>query len=144
MATKKIPLRHAIAARRHARVLLAEDDAEVRRLLSLALTRAGFDLVQASSGDEALERIADQLLEDADAFDLVIADVRLPGCTGLDLLACLRHFDWHTPVILLTAFRNAAAQDEARQLGAFAVFHKPFDLDELELAVFSATPHFMH
>ena len=144
MATKKIPLWHAIAARRRARVLLAEDDAEVRRLLSLALTRAGFDLVQASTGDEALERIADQLLEDADPFDLVIADVRMPGCNGLALLACLRHFDWHTPVILLTAFRSAETQKEARRLGAFALFQKPFDLEELETAVLSATPRSMN
>ena len=53
----------AVLRQRHRRVLLAEDDFEMRRLLSRVLRRAGFDLVEAASGDEALDRIADQLLE---------------------------------------------------------------------------------
>lgn len=140
MAARKMTLSQAVASQRHGRVLLAEDDAEMRPLLSLTLTRAGFELVLASSGDEALDRIADQLLEDAEAFDLVIADIRMPGCTGLDLLSCLRHFDWHTPVILITAFGSSETHDEALRLGAFAVFDKPFDLEDLESAVLDAAP----
>ena len=64
----------------------------------------------------------------------------MPGCSGLDLLACLRHFDWNTPVILITAFGNAETHDQARRLGAFAVFDKPFDLADLETAVLNASP----
>lgn len=144
MSAKRLPVCPSAASQRHARVLLAEDDFEMRRLLSLTLTRAGFDLVQVSSGDEALDRIADQLIEESDQFDIVVADVRMPGCTGLDLLACLRHFDWHTPVILITAFGTAETHEEARRLGAFAVFDKPFDLDDLENAVVSAAPRAIH
>jgi DNA-binding NtrC family response regulator len=125
-------------------VLLAEDDFEMRRLLTSRLTRAGFDLVHVASGDEALDRIADQLVEESDEFDIVVADVGMPGCTGLDLLACLRHFDWHTPVILITAFATAATHEEARRLGAFAIFDKPFDLEDLESAVLSAAPRATH
>jgi CheY-like chemotaxis protein len=140
MATKRMHLTAVDSPKEHPRVLLAEDDFEMRRLLSRTLSHAGFDLVEAASGDEALDRLADQLLDEMDAFDLVIADIRMPGCTGLDLLACLRHFDWNTPVILITAFGNAATHDEARRLGAFAVFDKPFDLDDLETAVLCASP----
>lgn len=141
---KRLPVCGTAAHQRHARVLLAEDDFEMRRLLSLTLTRAGFELVHAASGDEALDHIADQLIEEAEEFDVVVADVRMPGCTGLDLLACLRHFDWHTPVILITAFGNAETHAEATRLGAFAIFDKPFDLEDLENAVLSAAPRAMH
>jgi DNA-binding NtrC family response regulator len=140
MATKGTHSTAVVSTKQHARILLAEDDFEMRRLLARALSHAGFELVQAASGDEALDKLADQLLDEAEAFDLVIADIRMPGCTGLDLLACLRHFDWNTPVILITAFGNVETHDEAKRLGAFAVFDKPFDLEDLETAVLNAAP----
>ena len=145
MGTKPMSLGEAVLQQRRLRILLAEDDFEMRRLLARVLRHAGVDLVEAASGDEALDRIADQLLEhdvakDLAAFDLVIADIRMPGCTGLDLLACLRHFDWNTPVILITAFGNAETHAQAKRLGAFAVFDKPFDLADLATAVLNAGP----
>lgn len=126
---------------RRPRLLLAEDDAAMRNLLALTLGRAGFELTVAASGDEAIDRVADLFLADGAAgFDLIIADVRMPGCTGLDLLACLRHFACRTPVILITAFGNGGTHEQARRLGAFAVLDKPFDLRDLESAAALATP----
>jgi DNA-binding NtrC family response regulator len=66
---------------------------------------------------------------------LIISDVRMPGVSGLDVLATLRREDWSTPVILMTAFGDLETRAEARRLGAKALFDKPFDVDDLRTAV---------
>jgi len=96
--------------RRQPLVLLAEDDAEFRRLLVSVLEEAGYEVVEAEDGLALLATIEDTLTvrrERPDAF-LVVADVRMPGLTGLDVLAILRCANWATPVILITAFGDEA------------------------------------
>ena len=64
----------------------------------------------------------------------------MPGLGGLDVLAILRCADWNTPVILITAFGDEATHAEGRDLGALAVFDKPFGVDLLRSAVREAMP----
>src|SRR5437879_6321518 len=100
------------------RVLLAEDDAAMRALLARALHRAGFEVVEARSGYEALEHLAHGLISEPPIrFDLIISDVRMPGYDGLNILASLRQMPTYTPVILITAFGSAAAHASAARLG---------------------------
>jgi DNA-binding NtrC family response regulator len=116
------------------RALLAEDDPAMRTLLARGLRKSGFEVFEARTGSEALERLANAPVR----FDLVISDVRMPGPGGLDLLALLRHADSRVPVILITAFGSAATHAAAERLGAFAMLDKPFDLDDLMTLALSA------
>jgi len=121
-------------------VLLAEDDDAMRVLLARRLRRDGFQVVEARSGYEALERLAHALISEPPVwFDLIISDVRMPGYDGLNIVASLRHLPVHIPVILITAFGSAAAHAAAVRLGAFAMIDKPFDVDDLMTLVRAAT-----
>ena len=124
---------------RPVRVLVAEDQLEMRALMCEVLRREGYEVVEAASGTELIERLVAGLIaeEDARAPDLIVTDVRMPGCTGLEVLARLRRNDWSTPVILITAFGDLATHEEAQRLGASYVLDKPFELDALVLAAFA-------
>jgi DNA-binding NtrC family response regulator len=123
-----------------ARVLLADDDDAMRALLARALRRAGYDVVEACSGSALLEGLASGVMSESRLwFDLIISDVRMPGCDGLYILASLRHLSIETPVILITAFGTTATHAAAAHLGAFALLDKPFDVDDLMTLVRSAT-----
>jgi len=119
-------------------VLLAEDDAEFRHLLVCVLEAEGYEVLQAADGMELLANIEASRAR-PDPF-LIVADVRMPGLGGLDVLAILRCADWNTPVILITAFGDEATHAEGRDLGALAVFDKPFGVDLLRSAVREAMP----
>jgi DNA-binding response OmpR family regulator len=120
------------------RVLLAEDDAAMRTMVADALRRDGHLVRELRSGGELLSELASELLHERslEMADLIVSDVRMPGVTGLEVLAGLRHAHWATPFILITAFGDAATHAEAHRLGA-AVFDKPFDLADLRTAVFN-------
>ena len=129
-------------ARRPPRLLLGEDDPSLRQLLSSALGADGYEVIPASDGLELLANIESTLNvrhERADGF-LVVADVHMPGLTGLDVLAILRCARRATPVILITGFGDAETHAEAVELGASAVLDKPFDLDTLRSAAHEALP----
>jgi DNA-binding response OmpR family regulator len=118
-------------------VLLAEDDAAFRRLIASVLEEDGYEVVEAEDGVALLACIESVLTvrrERPGGF-LVVADVRMPGLGGLDVLAILRCAKRTTPVILITAFGDEPTHAEGRELGAVAVFDKPFDVDRLRAAV---------
>ena len=120
-------------------VLLAEDDPEMRRMLSARLRRWGLSVIEAEDGTH-LAALIDSLVVRRSAtapftIDLVISDVRMPGASGLEILSLLRAHDPMIPVILMTAFGGADLHAEAERLGADAVFDKPFDIDDLCTAV---------
>lgn len=108
------------------RVLLAEDDKELRELLALVLENAGYQVCQCSNGEQLLAR-----LTEPSAFNLVISDIRMPGLNGLDVLARRRGKIQQIPFICMTAFGDEQTHRTARHLGAVATIDKPFDLDEL-------------
>ncbi len=120
--------------RRRPRILLAEDDDAFRRLLALTLRCDGFDVVEVRNGRELVHEVAVNAQSSGRRFDLVITDLRMPAMTGLEAIAGLRGAEWPIPVILITAFGDAATQVEATRLGAAAMFSKPFDLGDLRTA----------
>ena len=109
-------------------VLIAEDDAAVREVSRMSLARLGCRVLTAADGEEALA------LAHAHAPDVVLSDVMMPRCTGLELLAALQADERlaRIPVILM----SAAVDVDARQ--AFAFLPKPFRLGDLEAVVGSA------
>jgi DNA-binding response OmpR family regulator len=124
---------------RAAQVLLAEDDAEVRRLLIQALRRDGYDVIAVSTGEEMLGalRASERAVPPRAPPDLILSDIRMPGLSGLETLAILKQGERSPPVILITAFGDAETHAEAARLGAKFVFDKPFDLAHLRAAVAS-------
>lgn len=117
------------------RVLVAEDDDELRRLLVMSLTADGYEVAEASDGHELIRQLARLWLVDA-----IVSDVRMPGKSGLDVLAGFRRADWTTPFVLITAFGSDELHEEALRLGASAVVDKPFDLDVLRILIRQLAP----
>lgn len=108
------------------KILLAEDDAELRELLALVLTGAGYQVCQCNDGRQLLQR-----LDQHHNYALVISDVRMPGLSGLEVLARQRSNAQSIPFICMTAFGDVQTHGKARRLGAVATIDKPFDLDEM-------------
>jgi len=110
-------------------VLVVDDDASQRSLLSSFLTHCGIEVEAVSSGAEALARIR------AHRPAMMISDVRMPGMTGLELLDDLRKTDPHLPVLLVTAHADIRDAVGAMRQGAIDYLEKPIDLEELLVAV---------
>jgi two-component system response regulator (stage 0 sporulation protein F) len=124
-----------------ARILLAEDDEALRSLLALSLRQQGYAVIECRSGMELVKRVGEYLLSHRPIdFELVISDIRMPGVTGLEALEGMREIEGWPPTILITAFGDRHAHDEARRLGAAAMFDKPFEIDDLISVVESLLP----
>jgi DNA-binding response OmpR family regulator len=119
------------------RVLLAEDDLELRRLIARALRRDGYQVVEAPDGTELLELVADTIIGEKPArpYDLILTDIRMPGWSGMEILHGLYGRGYHTPVVLITAFGDEETHRLAQKLGAVCVLDKPFELDDLRMVV---------
>ena len=110
-----------------ATILVVEDEEKLRRVVELQLKAAGFEVEQAGSAEAAM-RLADHA-------DVILTDLRLPGISGLELLANLRRQDSHTPVVVMTAFGSIETAVEAMKAGAVDFLPKPFSLDHLMAVV---------
>jgi two-component system, response regulator, stage 0 sporulation protein F len=126
-----------VRARR--RVLLSDDDDDMRVLLSHMLTIDGFEVVESKDGLDTMNRLQDACDGAQGLPDLLILDVLMPHYSGLGVLTALRQAHWSTPVIVMTSFAHESVATRARQLGAVAVFRKPFDVDDLRTAALNAS-----
>jgi DNA-binding response OmpR family regulator len=124
------------AKRGRPRILVVEDDAEMRRLVTDALRKDDYDITEEGDGGRLLVRVAAiyTFQQTADFFDMIISDIRMPVCSGLDILQGLREARWPTPVILMTAFGDDETRARAERLGA-VLFDKPFTMKALRLVV---------
>jgi CheY-like chemotaxis protein len=120
-------------ARPPARILVAEDDTELRALIAEELRASGFEVVEARDGEALLGRLADAAGPggEAEGYDLVVSDVRMPQFTAIDVLVSARRLLGGTPVVLITAFGDAKLHERARRLGATVVLDKPISMDDL-------------
>jgi two-component system response regulator (stage 0 sporulation protein F) len=118
-------------------LVLAEDDHDLRETLALALRREGYEVVELEDGWQLLTYLASQMLSDGEdsSVDVVISDVRMPGKSGLDVLAGVQWGPRPPPFILVSAFCDPQTQAEAARLGAAALISKPFSLDEMRTLV---------
>ncbi len=105
------------------RLLVADDEPHIRRILTTLLEMSGFVVDAVSDGTAALE-----LLEGSVNYDLVLLDIMMPGATGLQVLRQMRGLDQRrtVPVVILTAKGQDADRDEAFSLGAADFVTKPF------------------
>ena len=114
-------------------ILVADDDQEMRSLLTGALRSDGFNVSEAKDGQELLTMLVERKGRDGSpiAPDLVVTDVRMPGATGLRVLSHVRRAHPGVPVILVTAFGSAELYAQARRLGAATVLDKPLSVQDL-------------
>lgn len=122
----------APAPRAPMRILLADPDRELRRLVALVLRRDGHYVVEAMNGSELLEAIASLVIDGARPFDLIVAAQAIPGISGVSVLAGLRGRGRRTPFVLMTG--NPVVQTQAARLGAI-VLDRPFDAAAIRSAV---------
>jgi two-component system, NtrC family, response regulator AtoC len=108
-------------------VLIVDDERTLARAVKAFLAEAGYEAEVASDGEQAVELLPKL------RPDVVFADVRLPGMSGIDLLRRIRDFDPAIPVIIMTAYGTIEGAVEAVKLGAFDYMKKPVDLEELKL-----------
>jgi len=112
-------------------IILAEDDEELRSLLSGLLKKRGYQVKECINGMELLEHFGDFTDEQrAEKIDLIVSDIRMPGFTGMEILDFLHDNGDFPPVMLITAFGDYRTHAEAERLGVAAFLDKPFDLDE--------------
>ncbi len=110
-------------------LLLVEDKTELRVMLRKALERADYTVDDAPDGSAAVNKIRSR------RYTVVLTDLKLPGCSGLDVLRETKQADPTIPVILITAFGSVEEAVTAMKEGAFDFIQKPVDLDHLKLLV---------
>jgi two-component system response regulator AtoC len=115
-----------------ARVLIVDDERKMRRVLQILLEQMGLESVAAANGEEALERFG------AEKIDVVLTDLKMPGMSGVDVLAKIRAVDADVPVIVLTAHGTVQTAVAAMKQGAFDYILKPFDVQAIELVIRNA------
>ena len=116
-------------------VLIVDDKEMMRDSVGATLQRAGMSVVTAVDGPAALALIAKK------RPDCVVSDLKMPGMTGIELLKGIVQIDNDLPVILMTAFGTVQTAVEAMRLGAYHYLLKPFEGDELIIAVKRAVEH---
>lgn len=116
-----------------AKVLIVDDEASMRRILSLILAEDGHEVVEAEGVAAALARLAEG------ALDLVITDKKLVDGDGFDVLAACREADQSLPVVMLTAFGTIEVAVEAMHRGAFDFISKPFVAEVVKAVARRAT-----
>ncbi len=105
------------------RILIAEDEEPIARLIKMNLNRAGYECVWAADGEKAAD------LMDTERFDLVLLDIMLPGINGYELMDYARALE--LPVIFLTALGTTENKVKGLKMGAEDYLAKPFEIVEL-------------
>ena len=135
MAAHDPPLDDNRAEEHRPRMILAEDDDEVRTALELAFSSDGIDVVTARDGDEFV-RALEQARDAGSLPYIIVTDHRMPGYSGIEVTRALRDNGWPVPIIIITAYDREVSQ-LGFDAGADAVFRKPLDIEELRAAVWS-------
>ena len=111
------------------RILIIDDEEVLRDVLEVVLSREGFEVVSAATGEEGLTIL------DSEDIDLVILDLMLPAMSGMETLRSIKDTHTHLPVIIITAFSSIDGAIDAMKHGAFHYIPKPFKNEEVVLTV---------
>jgi DNA-binding NtrC family response regulator len=115
--------------RERKKILVVEDDPDIRRILEMFLTEKGFRVKVADAAPRALAMVAEE------PMDLILSDVRMPGMSGLELLRQLKQRDPEIQLVLMTAYSAVEDAVEAIKLGAADYVEKPIDFRRLERVI---------
>jgi len=109
-------------------VLVADDSETVLLMLERRLEMEGYEVVTATDGFEALERLRDA---DSEAPDVILLDAMMPNMSGIEVLEQLRESGSKIPVLMISAHLDAQEPDRMRSLGASDCIPKPFEWEDL-------------
>ena len=126
------PAVRAAAGTARPRVLVVDDEASIRDLLAKTLALAEYDIDVAPDGRSALERMRMY------AYDLLIADLKMPGMDGLTLIREAKRFKADLPVLIITGFSTESSAIEAVNLGVAGYLTKPFRVPQVLAAAAKA------
>ena len=112
------------------KILIADDEAEIRKIIRLLLERRGYSIAEAANGNEAIARVH------AEKIDLVIMDIMMPRISGVEATAAIREFS-NVPILFLTAKSLDSDRERAYLAGGDDYLVKPFSSTELKLKVAS-------
>ena len=108
-------------------ILVAEDDTVIRELLTVMLKTAGFDLLTASDGVEAVETFKAH----SDQVRLIITDIGMPRMNGLEAIVIIRQMSTSVPIMILSIWEEKEYQKIAQENNVQNYMKKPFDVEEL-------------
>ena len=117
------------------RILVMEDDTTISAALDMILTEAGYDVDVAETGEAALELFGQK------EFDLIVADLKLPGINGMDVIKQVKEKKPEMQVIVITGVGTQPIAEEALELGANEFLPKPFTDDQIKTAINEALKH---
>lgn len=117
------------------RAFVADDDDDCRVLVARALERAGFDVTESCDGYELIEHVA-RLPAREQRCSVIVSDIGMPGCDGIEAARRVRGFAPALVVVLVTAFDDASTWQDACACGAALVLRKPVEPVELARLVF--------
>jgi two-component system response regulator AtoC len=110
-------------------ILLVDDEANMRRVMTIMLQRLNYEVIQAIDGEQALSMLKQE------GVDLIITDLRMPKIDGLALLQQLQLQNTDIPVIMVTAHGSVESAVSAMKHGAFDFIIRPFDIDAIEMTI---------
>src|SRR5579863_6968242 len=111
------------------RVLVIDDEADIREGLELLLTTEGYSVELAQNGTEGLLKM------EAHGYDLVLLDLMMPDRSGMEVLQEVRTRDRETPIFMITAYGSVEAAVDALKFGANDYFSKPWDNEKLVIEI---------
>ena len=109
------------------RILIADDEEDIRWILETSLKKSGFEVECAENGKDALRKACE------DAYSLILLDINMPDMNGFEVLNQLRNREIDSPIIFITAQNTVSNAIDSIQLGAYDYLTKPFDLEEVKL-----------
>ena len=111
-------------------LLVVDDEKLVRWAIQQSMGKEKFNVVSASDGIEAIEKIKQE------HFDVIITDFLMPGCDGIEVARKTMELQPHTKIIMMTAYDSLLDKEEAKKVGISTFINKPFMVSEVRNAVF--------
>ncbi len=109
------------------RILIADDEEDIRWILETSLKKSGFEVECAENGEDAVRKACE------DPYSLILLDINMPDMNGFEVLTQLRNREIDSPIIFITAQNTVSNAIDSIQLGAYDYLTKPFDLEEVKL-----------
>jgi two-component system chemotaxis response regulator CheY len=113
------------------RIMVVDDSASIRQMIKFTLSSAGYDVIEAADGLDAMKKL------NGDPVHLIIADINMPNMDGIELIRKVRAHEGHkfTPIIVLTTESQIALKEEGKAAGATGWIVKPFTQSQLLLVI---------
>jgi DNA-binding NtrC family response regulator len=123
-------MEHSKDSHRNGKILIIEDDDEMRSLLKDFVEEEGFEADSVEKGISAFKKLM------TESFDLIITDIRMPGYSGLDILPELKRLQPEIPIVVITAFGSEEVYHKALSRGANAYLEKPIHFHKLKELIY--------